>query len=162
MSSILAEMFRHNLWANLRIIDTCADVDDSVLDASTVGALGSIRETLVHIVGAEASYGLRVTGGEPPAPPAETISLADLRALAIRNGERLIAAAEQADMDRVLEGTWRGEPYAILLSTFLIQAINHGTDHRSQIATTLTQQGVEPPRIDGWTYNDHKSRKAPV
>jgi uncharacterized damage-inducible protein DinB len=35
---------------------------------------------------------------------------------------------------------------------FLLQAINHGTEHRSQIATTLTQLGVEPPEMDGWGY----------
>ena len=34
----------------------------------------------------------------------------------------------------------------------LLQAINHGTEHRSQIATVLTQHGVEPPSMDGWTF----------
>lgn len=36
----------------------------------------------------------------------------------------------------------------------LVQAINHGTEHRSQIATILTQLGVEPPNMDGWTFFD--------
>jgi len=30
--------------------------------------------------------------------------------------------------------------------------IHHGTDHRSQICTALTQLGVEPPEIDVWAY----------
>jgi uncharacterized damage-inducible protein DinB len=37
-------------------------------------------------------------------------------------------------------------------SLLLLQAVNHGTEHRSQIATILTQLGVEPPEMDGWTY----------
>lgn len=37
-------------------------------------------------------------------------------------------------------------------SLLLLQAINHGTEHRSQIATILTQLGVEAPEMDGWTY----------
>jgi uncharacterized damage-inducible protein DinB len=38
------------------------------------------------------------------------------------------------------------------VSLFLLQAVNHGTEHRSQVATVLTQLGVEPPGMDGWTY----------
>ena len=37
-------------------------------------------------------------------------------------------------------------------SLLLLQAVNHGTEHRSQIATVLTQLGIEPPEMDGWTY----------
>jgi len=35
---------------------------------------------------------------------------------------------------------------------FLLQAVNHGTEHRSQLATILTQLEVEPPEMDGWAY----------
>jgi uncharacterized damage-inducible protein DinB len=34
----------------------------------------------------------------------------------------------------------------------LTQAINHSTEHRAQIATILTQQGIEPPDMSGWAY----------
>jgi uncharacterized damage-inducible protein DinB len=34
----------------------------------------------------------------------------------------------------------------------LLQAVNHSTEHRSQIATILTQLGIEPPSMDGWTF----------
>jgi uncharacterized damage-inducible protein DinB len=38
------------------------------------------------------------------------------------------------------------------VSLYLLQAINHSTEHRAQVATILTQLGVEPPAMDGWTY----------
>jgi len=38
------------------------------------------------------------------------------------------------------------------VSLFLQQAVNHGTEHRSQVATILTHLGIEPLRMDGWTY----------
>jgi hypothetical protein len=39
------------------------------------------------------------------------------------------------------------------LSIFvLIQAIKHATDHRSQVATVLSQQDVTLPELDGWAY----------
>jgi uncharacterized damage-inducible protein DinB len=38
------------------------------------------------------------------------------------------------------------------VSLFLLQAVNHGTEHRSQIATILTRIGEQPPPMDGWTF----------
>ena len=36
----------------------------------------------------------------------------------------------------------------------LLQAINHGIDHRSQIATMLSQQDIEAPELDDWSYHE--------
>jgi uncharacterized damage-inducible protein DinB len=40
----------------------------------------------------------------------------------------------------------------------IAQAIHHGTDHRSQICTTLTTLGLEPPLIDVWAFGDQTGR----
>jgi len=37
-------------------------------------------------------------------------------------------------------------------SIILTQAINHSTEHRAHIMTIITQQGIEPPEVDGWAY----------
>ncbi len=34
----------------------------------------------------------------------------------------------------------------------LAQVVHHGTDHRSQICTALTNLGMEPPAIDVWDF----------
>ena len=47
-------------------------------------------------------------------------------------------------------------------SLLLLQAVNHGTEHRSQVATILTQLGVVPPEMDGWTYFDESGHLIPV
>jgi len=44
-------------------------------------------------------------------------------------------------------GTWR-----MPASLILLQAVNHSTEHRSQVATILTQLQIEPPAMDGWAY----------
>jgi uncharacterized damage-inducible protein DinB len=41
-------------------------------------------------------------------------------------------------------------PKTILLT----QAINHATEHRAQIMAILTQLGIQPPDLDGWSYFD--------
>jgi uncharacterized damage-inducible protein DinB len=34
----------------------------------------------------------------------------------------------------------------------MVQAINHSTEHRTQIAAIITQLGMEPPDMSGWQY----------
>ena len=42
------------------------------------------------------------------------------------------------------------------LSDEQLQAINHATEHRAHVATILSQHGVAPPELDGWTYDEEK------
>ena len=75
----------------------------------------------------------------------------ELRRRAERSGKALIAVAEQRDLSQILH---LPEDYEAPVIIVLIQAINHAIDHRSQIATLLSQQEIEPPRLDGWGYNN--------
>ena len=158
MTNGLADCFRYNLWANLHLLDACAHLPDAQLDApAAAGTFGSVRQTLLHLFTAEEGYArhYRFTG------PAPTPRLADLSAFpgfdelqrrAQNSGEELIAVAERGDLGRILSldaGTYEA-PVIIVL----IQAINHGIDHRAQIATLLSQQGLALPDLDGWAYND--------
>ena len=49
-----------------------------------------------------------------------------------------------------------------LIGIRLAQALHHGTDHRSQICTTLTSLGVEPPGIDVWNFGVEVGRVVDV
>ena len=49
----LTTLFRHHLWANLRLLERCAELTGEHLDATLLGTFGSIRDTLQHIVLAE-------------------------------------------------------------------------------------------------------------
>jgi len=155
MATVIADFFRYNLWGNLRVLDACANLDDAQLDASIRGTFGSVRETLVHIVAAEEGYVQRFTGQRPepalhggvPFPGFD-----ELRRRARHSGEGLIAIAEQFDAGQVLHLSYQGQLYDVPAIFVLIQAINHATDHRSQVATILSQQDVTLPELDGWSY----------
>lgn len=152
---ILAEFFRHNLWANVTLIDFLGGVPDAVLETSVPGTFGSIRETLAHLVDAEERYLARLTGGPGPRHPTleeTTPDLATLREHARQSGEGLIAYAASVEGDPILHETWHGKPHQLPASLRLVQAINHGADHRTQIKTALTQAGFDPPELDGWTW----------
>ncbi|MBE3558184.1 MAG: DinB family protein [Ktedonobacteraceae bacterium] len=154
MTTGLPDFFKYNLWANLRLLDACRHLSDAQLDATTPGTYGSVRETLMHLFASEEGYVQDITGTAPTPPLKKFTTFAgfdELRRRAERSGRELIAIAEQRDLSQILLLPESYEAPAIVVA---IQAINHAIDHRSQIATILSQQGIEPPELDGWGYND--------
>lgn len=157
MGTILAEFFKHNAWANRRLIGACAALTDEQLDASAVGTYGRLRDTLVHLVAAQERYVTLLSGEDHPHPLREDTpfpGFGELRERARASSDALTAIAERFQDDHVLHGTRRGQPYAIPASIVLIQAINHATEHRAHVTTILSQQGITPPDLDGWSYGE--------
>ena len=60
----LTNLFNHNLWANMRLVEACAGLTEDQLDTTVTGTFGSIRETFRHIARAEKSYFSRISTGE--------------------------------------------------------------------------------------------------
>lgn len=157
MTSCLADLFRHHRWANLQMIDACATLSDDQLDATVPGTYGSIRATLSHLVDSERFYVAFMQSPERPSidywhdnyPSFET-----LRQEANRTGTDLIKLADNATANEMLQRIRHGGPYTITRGLLFTQVINHATDHRSQIATILTQLGIQPPDLDGWEFNE--------
>ena len=157
MTSAYSELYKHNLWANLRLLDVCARLDEAQLDAGLPGTYGSIRDTLIHLLSAEARYVALLSDRQPDQRFNERAGFPgwqELRERARQSGEALIAIAEDFDGARVLRGTRRGEAFAIPAVVPMVQAINHATEHRTHVTTILTQQGVEPPVLDAWQYGE--------
>jgi uncharacterized damage-inducible protein DinB len=48
------------------------------------------------------------------------------------------------------------------LGVRIAQVIHHGTDHRSQVCTALTNLGITPPEIDAWDYASADDRLSEV
>ena len=151
----LPDFFTYNLWANLRLLDACAHLSDAHLDATTKGTFGSVRETLLHLFAAEEGYVLALTGTSPTPRLKELTTFPgfdELQRRAKRSGEALITVAEQGELSQILH--FDGGSYQAPVMVVVIQAINHAIDHRSQISTLLSQQDIEPPDLDGWSYHD--------
>jgi uncharacterized damage-inducible protein DinB len=154
-TSVLVEIFRHNTWANLRLIEFVEQLDRRVLGTTAPGTFGSIERTLVHIVANEQAY-LASIEERPPFSPlfgaTELPTLGELAALARETGKRLEAAAEDMQATDRIAGEFNGRPFEMAAYVPLLQAINHGTEHRGQVATILGAAGVQPPQLDCWGY----------
>jgi uncharacterized damage-inducible protein DinB len=154
MGTLLDDLFRQNEWANLRLIEACRALTDEQLDTAAVGAYGTIRGTLVHLVRGEPSYVTRIGGVyDGPAVPRDDAGFPGFALL-----EEAVRAAAAGLIERA--STVDAEPFAyreqdgeeVDAAVVLVQALNHGTEHRGQICTILTALGVTPPELDGWTW----------
>ncbi len=155
--SVLATLFRHNLWANLGLLEACAALSDEQLETSAIGGFGAIGDTLQHIARSEESYLYRIRTGNPIVRPDSVPPFSfDEMAESLRNsGEGLIEWASNVQATDSVEIKWKDDqlvdvPKAVILT----QAINHATEHRAQIMAILTQLGIEPPELSGWDYFD--------
>lgn len=152
----LTTLFNHHLWANLLLLEQCAELTNEQLDASVSGTFGSIRDTLEHIVTAEQSYLSRISTGQPYRRPedAPPLTIAEMTELARTTGSGLIEWAPKVQAEDIVQLNWEGTPREVPKTIILTQVINHATEHRAQIMTIMTQLGIQPPDLDSWTYFD--------
>ena len=152
----LVDFYQHNLWANMGLLDACAHLTEEQLKTSVPGTYGRLCDTLVHLFRAEDSYVARLMGRQPAdlLKVGEFPGIETVREQARRSGEGLISVADTMDPAQVVRGTYRGEPYELPVIIVLMQAIHHATDHRSQIATVLSQLGMQPPDLSVWAYDE--------
>ena len=155
-SNTLTILFRHNLWANLGILEQCAGLTNEQLDGTINGTYGAIRDTLQHIVTAEQSYFSRISTGQALRRPkdAPRLTIAEMKESLITTGSGLIEWATKVKAGDTVEIDWDGTMRDVPKTILLTQAINHATEHRAQIMVTMTQLGVQPQGLDSWDYFD--------
>jgi len=152
--SLLIDAFDHHVWATLKVLDLLAPLSDEQLATNVPGTYGTIIDTARHLVGADRWYLFVQTGGEVDQIDEAAMSIAELRAAMEPDGAHWRAILDQqADPDAVLAYTREdGSTAHATWGIRLAQAIDHGTDHRSQICTALTTLGIEPPEMDVWAW----------
>ncbi|PZR64013.1 MAG: hypothetical protein DLM71_04030 [Chloroflexi bacterium] len=156
-NAILVELFRHNVWANDEMLAACRDLTAEQLETDVPGTYGRLSQTLVHLARSQGGYLRHLTEWQPgpeqqleydqPFPGVDR--LADHLRF---TGEHLISVAQELAPDRVLELEEDGETERIAAWVVLLQAAYHATEHRQQVATALTNIGIQPPEPDLWSY----------
>lgn len=144
---LLTQLFEHNNWGNDQIIKACAKLDDSLLDKSLAPGKMTIRELLLHTVQSQAYYLWQFNGVKIPLD--ENPSFEAMAKSAAASGAGLLEVAKNSSSEKMTTkfemGNYRVENWVLL-----VQALNHGAEHRKDIRMIMLANGVEPPRIDGW------------
>lgn len=134
----------YNRWANERLYDAAAKLDDAQYRMDRGAFFGSVHGTLNHLVVADRIWMRRFTGtGE--VSPLDTIlfeRLEDLRAERAAEDARIIAFADGLDdagLARVIEySNSAGRRFSQSVETALDHFFNHQTHHRGQVHALLS------------------------
>jgi uncharacterized damage-inducible protein DinB len=146
-------LIAYDEWANTRLLDAVAALDEEAQNREMGGSFGSLRALVAHVMGAEWLW-LRRWKGEAPSGPPEWLGVAvpELRArLAGVEAERaaFVATLGEAELEGVVEyRLLSGTPGARLLRELIAHTVNHSSYHRGQIADMLRRLGVKPPSTD--------------
>jgi uncharacterized damage-inducible protein DinB len=141
VSKAFADCVRYNRWANLRLIDACRALTDEQLDTRATQSSRSVRELLQHVVGSSRHVEEKWPGIEM------------LRDVVAATGDELIAIATDLDEDEMVALPYQGKTPEYPKFFFLLHAIEHGVEHRTEIKVTLALIGIETPDLDGWFYS---------
>lgn len=130
--NILEKLFEHNNWANIRIIQACFALSDEQLDAEPKSATkGSIRRTLLHLVGSQQGYPSLLTlpvESRRDASPA----FAEFLESASASGEGLLALARDEPSKPVKTLLRTTDGYFVERWVAMVQAIIHAPNTASR------------------------------
>lgn len=148
-------LFDYTYWARDRILVHAAKLSpDQILEPKSYPH-GSIRNNLVHILGAEWIWRIRCQEHLSPTqllpfgdyPTLESIFQAWQREEKAMRG--YLNQLTFKDLDGIIQyKRINGEPQEAILWQVLIHVVNHGTEHRSIIAADLTGYGCSPGDLD--------------
>jgi uncharacterized damage-inducible protein DinB len=152
-------LYAHHWWANRTLLDTAATLGEEAV-ARAVGTQFSeptLKRTFLHVYSVDGLWLSRWRGLSPAAPVDEDVlQEAEVAPTLAALGERWVALErEQAayldglrerDLERVIQfRLLSGKEYAQPLELLLHHVTDHGTHHRSEIATMLTMVSGSPP-----------------
>ncbi len=151
---ILRILFEYNSWANRKILDACVLLPDHQFTRDMGSSFRSVRDTLVHILGAEWLWLERWNGRMPAALPSAA-DFPDLTSVRRRWSEverdlqKFVSSRTAEDLERVQEiKTTDGRVFKHPLWQMLQHLANHSTYHRGQVTTLLRQLDVPAVATD--------------
>ncbi|MBI3404129.1 MAG: DinB family protein [Acidobacteria bacterium] len=147
-------LYEYNSWANRRILDSCIVLSDQQVSRDLGSSFRSVRDTLVHIMGAEWIWHERWQGRAPSklldATEFPTMSSVRKRWSEVEKDlNKFVTPLKQVDLDAPREiRTLDGKIFKNPLWQMLQHLVNHGTYHRGQVTTMLRQLDATPAALD--------------
>ena len=159
-------LYRYNRWANATILKAVAPLSAEDFSRKLGGSFPSVRETVVHIMGAEWIWLRRWKAVSPPA----LLSAAEFPDLNSIKRKWPEIETEQMDFVAGITDTalhqplkyvnLKGQPFEYPLGCVMQHLVNHGSYHRGQVTNFLRQLGAQPVATDLLVYFDVEGKIA--
>ena len=153
-------LFDYDRWANQKLRDAAAKLSPDAIyrELGSQFSFPTLKGTMAHIMGGQIVWVARWRGETPSVPAAKDFP--DFSALRERweRAETDLAAfaaeLSEADLSRTIHyKNPQGQAFALPLAPLIRHLVNHGTHHRSEVATMLTMLGAPPPPTDLTVYH---------
>lgn len=158
-------LFDYQYWARDRLLSAVARLPEVDYLAPRPMDYGSIHGTLTHTYAAEVIWHSRWRG-ESPARMLGSADISNLGELTRRWAEQqekvlsyVAGLTDDEVRTRIVDyRSTEGESHRRLLWETMAHLINHGTNHRSEVAAAATQLGQSPGDLDLIYYFSSVSR----
>jgi len=151
---LLGLLFQYNQWADRRMVEACSALTNEQFTRDLGSSFRSVRDTLVHLYGAEWVWNERIEGRSPTSLVAGA-GFPDLAPVRAKLEEmdsfyiEYVTRLTPQDLERVIHyKSFAGEEFSNPLWQTLHQLTNHASYHRGQITTLLRQLGAKPVTTD--------------
>ncbi len=163
---LLRLLFLYNQWADRRIVDACSALSNEQFTRDLGSSFRSVRDTLVHLYGAEWVWNERIEGRSPTSLVAGT-GFPDLASVRTKLEEmdnfyiEYVSRLTPQDLERVIHyKSFAGDEFSNPLWQTLHQLTNHASYHRGQLTTLLRQLGAKPVTTDLIAYYRERAAAA--
>jgi uncharacterized damage-inducible protein DinB len=163
---LLRLLFQYNQWADRRMVEACSALTNEQFTRDLGSSFRSVRDTLVHLYGAEWVWNERIEGRSPASLVAGT-GFPDLASVRTKLEEMdsfyidYVSRLTPQDLERVIQyKSFAGDEFSNPLWQTLHQLTNHASYHRGQIITLLRQLGAKPVTTDLIAYYRERAAAA--
>ena len=96
-------------------------------------------------------------------PPEREVvpTLSELREIVTQSGAELASLVQDFSNKLFQSQIQVSDGYKVEPWVFIVQVINHATEHREQIKSIMSALGQKAPRIDGWMYGRQENALIP-
>ena len=148
----LAALVRFHAYANRRIIETAAELSDDELRGPGPFDHGTAFQTLRHLVDVDWSWRELCIGNDVgPTYVWDRVALEDLASIDAFNADedaRLLAYVRSMDDASLAEPLALSDGTSVPTWLIVAHVVNHGTQHRSELARFFTDRGHSPGELD--------------
>jgi uncharacterized damage-inducible protein DinB len=153
--SEIQTLWAYNWWANQRILMKAGELTSQEFIAPAPASFGSLRGTLVHIIGAEVLWRRRCQVKMSTPALVKEAEFPTFDALLAywqkeeTSMEAYLDTLREPDLSEVVKYTnTKGVPFENPLWQILFHVVNHGTQFRSEAGMLLTSLGHSPGDVD--------------
>jgi uncharacterized damage-inducible protein DinB len=151
---LLRVLFQYNQWANGKLLDACSALTNEQFTRDLGSSFRSVRDTLVHLYGAEWVWNERIEGRSPSSLHSGS-AFPDLSSVRAKLEEmdsyylEYVTRLTPQDLERVIRyKSFAGDEFSNPIWQTLHQLTNHGSYHRGQVVTLLRQLGAKAATTD--------------